>query len=232
MYRKERFGLRIATGHNILKDVNLAHDNHESSSLTSDRRKSYCHWQAVFTKSTVNYEAEIRPKRGDDPDVNLRKEQDPEGDPQMFRMHKNTIHHNTTKVTRNNSDPVLRTRWTRNHYFLHRLADRRPPITTGTIYLCATTYKRHRLDFRTAVSELTFRFLCRAHLYVRQSTMPSCYRHIASRLHCILLSAVASQKRRSSIEVMIAQSHSLFFKNREKFQNRCTHKFVWILNSL
>jgi hypothetical protein len=118
-------------------------------------------------------------------------------------MHKNTTHHNTAKVTRNNSDPVLRTRWTRNHYFLHRLPDSRQPITTGTIYLCATTYKLHRLDFRTAVSELTFRFLCRAHLYVRQSTMPSCYWHIASRLHCILLSAVTSQKRRSSVKVMI-----------------------------
>lgn len=118
-------------------------------------------------------------------------------------MHKNTTHHSTTKVTRNNSDPVMLTRWTRNYYFLHRLADSTPPITTGTIYLCATTYKLHRLDFRTAVSELTFRFLCRAHLYVRQSTMPSCYWHIPSRLHCILLFAVASQKRRSSVEVMI-----------------------------
>jgi len=118
-------------------------------------------------------------------------------------MHKNTTHHNTAKVTRNNSDPVLRTRWTRNHYFLHRLPDSRQPITTGTIYLCATTYKLHRLDFRTAVSELTFRFLCRAHLYVRQRTMSSCYWHIASRLHCTLLSAVASQERCSSVKVMI-----------------------------
>jgi len=38
--------------------------------LTSDRRKPYCHWQAVFTKSSVNYEAEIRPKRDDDSDFN------------------------------------------------------------------------------------------------------------------------------------------------------------------
>lgn len=139
-------------------------------------------------------------------------------------MHKNTTHHNTTKETRNNSDPVLGTRRTRNHYFLHRLADSRPHITTGTIYLCATTYKLHRLDFRTAVSELTFRFLCRAHLYVRQSTMPSCYWHIASRLHCVLLSTVASQKGRSPVKVMIVHTAIHCFSRTGRNSKNVAHR--------
>jgi hypothetical protein len=137
-------------------------------------------------------------------------------------MHENKACHDATQVTRNNSDLVSLTRWTRSHDFLHRLADSRPPVTTRTIYLCATTY--NRLDFRTAVSELTFRFLCSARLYIRESTVPSCYRHTTSGLHWMLLwYTVTSEKRHVSGEFVIVPGYIHGFPRTESNSKNVAH---------